>query len=243
MSAALTHDLATAPEQLGAGIAAPELPVAVLVPGLGLDARSWVAVRHLLWGPSMVVLLPSMGHPAARRSDLRTERQAQRLLAAMPSGQRSVLVGHSASCPVVVEAAARSSDVVGLVLVGPVTDPRAQSWPRMLGQWLRVARHERPQESPLLLSQYSRTGALSMLRGMNAVRRFRTDERLRALRLQVEIIRGEQDRIAPADWCSRLRSVSDGRLTTVAGAAHMVPLTHPSAVVAGIQRVRVLAGP
>jgi pimeloyl-ACP methyl ester carboxylesterase len=243
MSAAAMHDLPTAPDQLGAGIAAPERPVAVFVPGLGLDARSSEAVRHLLGGQSTVVLLPSMGHRAARRSDLRVERQAQRLLDAMPPGKRSILVGHSASCPVVVEAAARCSDVVGLVLVGPVTDPRAQSWPRMLGQWLRVARHERPRESRVLLPQYGRTGALSMLRGMNAVRRFRTDERLRLLRLPVEIIRGEQDRIAPADWCSRLRSVSAGRLTTVPGAAHMVPLTHPLAVVAGIQRVRVLAGP
>jgi pimeloyl-ACP methyl ester carboxylesterase len=133
------HDLPTAPDQLRAGIAAREPPVAVFIPGLGLDARSWEAIRHLLRGQSTVVLLPSMGHRAARRPDLRVERQAQRLLAAMPPGQRSVLVGHSASCPVVVEAAARSNDVVGLVLVGPVTDPRAQSWPRMLGQWLRVA--------------------------------------------------------------------------------------------------------
>jgi len=242
MSTPAMHDLPTAPDQFRAGVAAPEPPIAVFVPGLGLDARSWGAVRRLLRGQSTGELLPSMGYRAARRPDLRVERQVERLLTAMPHGKRSILVGHSASCPVIVEAATRSSDVVGLVLVGPVTDPRAQSWPRMLGQWPRVARHERLQEARVLLPQYRRTGAVSMLRGMNAVRRFRTDEALRLRRLPVEIIRGEQDRIAPADWCSRLRSASGGRLVTVVGAGHMVPLTHPPAVVAGIHRVRVLAG-
>lgn len=87
MSAAM-HDLPTAPDQLRAGIAAPERPVAVFIPGLGLDARSWEAVRHLLRGQSTVVLLPSMGHRAARRPDLRVERQAQRLLDAVPPGDR-----------------------------------------------------------------------------------------------------------------------------------------------------------
>ncbi len=148
------------------------------------------------------------------------------------------MVGHSASCPVVIEAAARRRDVVGLVLVGPVTDPAARTWPRMLTQWARTASHERPSEGPVLAPQYWQTGVGSMLRGMDAIRRFRTDLALSRLALPVEILRGDKDRIASHQWSSVLRRVSSGRLTTIHGAAHMVPLTHPRTVVAAVDRVR-----
>jgi pimeloyl-ACP methyl ester carboxylesterase len=210
----------------------------VFVPGLGLDGRSWRHVREELRGPSAVVLLPSMGRRAPRGTHLSVERQAQRLLEALPEGEAVILVGHSASCPVVVEAASRTPDVVGLVLVGPVTDPGARTWPRMLAQWARTAGHERLGEAPALAPQYRHTGILGMLRGMDAIRRFRTDVALSRLALPVEIVRGDTDRIASQDWSSVLRRVSDGRLTTVPGAAHMVPLTHPHAVVAAVDRLR-----
>jgi pimeloyl-ACP methyl ester carboxylesterase len=213
-------------------------PLVAFVPGLGLDADEWQAVRAGLTGASVVVLLPSLGQPAPRPADLRTEAHASRLLESLPTGTPTILVGHSASCPVVVNAAARSDDVVGLVLVGPVTDPAAQSWPRMLRQWGRTAAHERPSEAASLARQYRRTGPMSMLRGMNAVRGFRTDLALESLTLPVEIVRGRKDRIATQDWCSELKRAANGRLTTVEGAAHMVPLTHPEAVVAAVDRVR-----
>jgi pimeloyl-ACP methyl ester carboxylesterase len=187
---------------------------------------------------SVVVLLPSMGQPVARGTELPVERQAERLLQSLPKSDAIILVGHSASCPVVVEAATRTDDVVGLVLVGPVTDPAAQTWPRILRQWARTVTHEWPTEAPALMPQYRRTGPLSMLRGMDAVRRFRTDLALARLALPVEIMRGEKDRIASHQWSSVLRQVSNGRLTTVQGAAHMVPLTHPTAVAAAVDRLR-----
>lgn len=208
------------------------------MPGLGLDSRSWHLVRHDLRGLSAVVTLPSMGQPAPRGMDLLVERQAERLLQSLPKGETTILVGHSASCPVVVEAATRTRDVVGLVLVGPVTDPAAQTWQRMLSQWARTASHEWPSEAAALVPQYRHTGALSMLRGMDAMRHFRTDLALSRLALPVEIVRGEKDRIASHEWSSALRRVSNGRLTTIQGAAHMVPLTHPTAVTAAVDRLR-----
>jgi pimeloyl-ACP methyl ester carboxylesterase len=214
----------------------------VFVPGLGLDARSWQAVRQTLHEPSVVVTLPSMGQPAPRGTHLAVERQGERLLQALPTGQTLILVGHSASCPVVVHAAAQSHQIAGLVLVGPVTDPEAHTWPRMLSQWVRAGSHERPAEAAVLLPQYRRTGAMSMLRGMDAVRRFRTDLALAVSPLPVEIVRGDNDRIASSEWCTKLSRASDGRLTSVAGAAHMVPLTHPDAVVAAVQRLHVASG-
>lgn len=218
--------------------AAGPVPGVVLVPGLGLDARSWRLVRKAIDGPSSVVLLPSMGMPAPRGSALSVESQASRLLESLPEGASVILVGHSASCPVVVEAARRTATVVGLVLVGPVTDPAAPTWPRMLAQWVRTASHERFSEAAVLVPQYRRTGPVSMVRGMDAVRHFRTDVALTGIGLPVEIVRGHADRIASRQWSAALRRIAGGRLTTVHGAAHMVPLTHPAAVAAAVARAR-----
>ena len=122
------------------------------VPGLGLNADEWHVVRDELAGSSVVMLLPSLGQPAPRPADLSAEAQATRLLELLPQGAPTILVGHSASCPVVVRAASRSADVVGLVLVGPVTDPAAQSWPRCVGGLLcrlsaRARFSPRPQDA------------------------------------------------------------------------------------------------
>jgi pimeloyl-ACP methyl ester carboxylesterase len=138
----------------------------------------------------------------------------------------------------VVEAARRTATVVGLVLVGPVTDPAASTWPRMLAQWVRTATHERFSEAAVLVPQYRRTGPGSMVRGMDAIRHFRTDVALTGLGVPVEIVRGHKDRIASRQWSAALRRIADGRLTTVHGAAHMVPLTHPTAVAAAVARAR-----
>ena len=167
------------------------------------------------------------------------EPQAERLLRTLRAQRVGavVLVGHSASCAVIAEAAARSRTVVGLVLVGPVTDPRARTWPRMLAQWVRTARSERLREVPLLLPQYRRTGVVTMARGMDAVRRYPTDATLARLRVPVVVVRGAADRIAAADWSQHLTRLARGHLDTVAGAAHMVPVTHPDAVVAAIVEV------
>lgn len=210
----------------------------VFVPGLGLDGRAWAAVRRELASDSQVVVVPSMGAPAPCGTELSVERQSERLLAALPPGGRFVFVGHSASCPVVVEAARRTTDVVGLGLVGPVTDPRARTWPRMLSQWLRTATHEQLWEAGPLAPQYRRTGLATMVRGMNAVRQYRTDRALKGLSVPVHIIRGERDRIATQAWCNELAGIALSRVTSVDGAAHMVPLTHPRVVAAAAGSLR-----
>ncbi|WP_162254368.1 alpha/beta hydrolase [Nostocoides sp. Soil756] len=212
-------------------------PAVVLVPGLGLDHRSWVGVCRILGPSASVVTLPSMGRRAPRGTDLHVEAQAARVLDALPATGEVVLVGHSASGPVVLQAASRSSRVVGLVLVGPVTDPGARTWPRMLGQWARTAVREQLWETGTLLPQYRATGPSSMLRGMDRVRAYRTEVAVAASSVPVVVVRGEKDRIAGASWGERLAVAAGTPLVTVPGAAHMVPLTHPEAVVAAVRRL------
>lgn len=207
----------------------------VLVPGLGLDARAWRGVRALLPGPSAVLTLPAMGVAAAPGVPLGVEDHAARLLGLLPEQEGLVLVGHSASCPVVVEVARRTDRVRGLVLVGPTTDPAAATWSRIAAQWLRTASHERLWEVGVLAPQYRATGVRSMLRGMDAMRRYRTDVGLAAASRPTRIVRGEHDRIASLDWCRHLARTSPASVTTVPGAGHMVPLTHPEAVVDAIE--------
>jgi len=217
--------------------AAAATPAVVLVPGLGLDARSWRGVWPHLRRTSTVVTLPAMGLPARGVADLSVPAQARRLLTQLPLRGNVILVGHSASCQVVVELAARSQRVHALVLVGPTTDPTAATWPRLVMQWLRTARHERPWEPGVLAPQYRRTGLVSLGRGMDQMRRHRTDTALTGVSTKVIVIRGEHDRIATAPWCHLLAALSGGSVTTVAGAGHMVPLTHPQLVGRAIERL------
>ena len=219
-------------------------PLVVFVPGLGLDARSWTAVRAALAAPSIVVSLPSLGRRAGPDADLHVEAQSSRVLDALPSTGDVVLVGHSAGCPVVVEVAAREPRVVGLVLVGPVTDPRARSWPRMVAQWVGTAAHEHLSEAATLAPPYRWTGSVSMLRGITRIRRYRTGVRLSRLAVPTHVIRGNRDRIASARWCAELADSALAELVSVPRAAHMVPLTHPNVVVDSIERLRAtLASP
>jgi pimeloyl-ACP methyl ester carboxylesterase len=188
-----------------------------------------------------VVLLPSLGRRAPRGVELRVEALAERLVETVRAIDRNVvLVGHSAGCAVAIETAARCASAAGLVLIGPVTDPRAATWPRMLGQWARTAVHERLWELPILLPQYARTGLDSMVRGMDAIRSFRSDLALRRTNVPVAIVRGSRDRIARYDWCRQLAGAAGGEafVTSIADAGHMVPLTNPQAVADAVQAIQ-----
>src|SRR5213080_1341251 len=98
------------------------MPRVVLVPGLGLDARSSARLRALL--PADVVPLPGMGLRAPVPSVDELAAQLRARLAAGPV----LLVGHSQSCQVVAAVAGDDDRVVGAVLLGPTTDPRLRTW-------------------------------------------------------------------------------------------------------------------
>lgn len=207
----------------------------VAVPGLGLSVDGWRAPALLLAGRSgagtAVVALPAHGLPACRDEPLDPVSSAQRLLArldAMGTGP-VVLAGHSASCQIVAEVARRvPARVRALVLVGPTTDPRAPTWPRLAGRWLATARHERLGQVPLLLRDYSHSGLVSFARSMDAARRHALVPVLAGIDHPVLVVRGCHDHIAPADWLDHLAALRPGiRAVTLLAGGHMVPITHP----------------
>lgn len=206
----------------------------VAVPGLGLSAAVPGHTLERLARSTTAVELPAFGLPAPRGTALDPARLAVLLLERLDTLAlgRVVLIGHSASCQIVAEVAARAPErVSALVLVGPSTDPRAPGWAALAARWLRTAAHERPRQVPQLIHDYARTGLGSMRRGMAAARRHRIDHALAAVSCPVLIVRGRYDRIAPADWITALAAAAPrGREHTMPVGAHMLPITHPKAL-------------
>ena len=203
----------------------------VVVPGLGLDARSWEPVLRRLAVPSGVRPVPGYGRPAVRRADLSPATLGEALGHGLRGGPPTVLVGHSSGCQVAAHAARVAGPaVVGVVLVGPTTDPRADGWTSLVQRWLRTAAHEDPRQVPSLVGQYRRTGLGSMARAMQAARRDDVRIPLRAQGAPLLVVRGPHDRICPADWAASL----GGRCTTLPAGGHMVPITRGADVAAAL---------
>jgi pimeloyl-ACP methyl ester carboxylesterase len=202
-------------------------PRLVVVPGLGLDAASWAPVLPYVQAhveaPVEVRTLPGYGRGARRDADLSPATLGAGLGDDLRGGPTTVLVGHSSGCQVAAHAArAAGPSVVGLVLVGPTTDPRGRGWPALAGRWLRTAVHESPRLVPGLVRQYRQTRLRVMARAMDAARRDDLRTALAGEARPVLVVRGPQDRICPQDWAERLASWC----VTLPGGAHMVPCTH-----------------
>jgi pimeloyl-ACP methyl ester carboxylesterase len=200
------------------------IPRLVLVPGLGLDARSSRRLRRRV--AADVVLLPGMGRsaPVPSIDDL-----AARLRGRLGPGP-VVLAGHSQGCQVVA-AAAVDPRVTGVVLLGPSTDPRLRATSRLARWWLRTAVREPWWQVPLVLAQWLRTGPAAMTALWQRTAPDRIDERLRRVAVPVVVVRGSRDALCPHDWATHLaRTAPHGRLVELPGAAHMTPHTHPDDV-------------
>jgi pimeloyl-ACP methyl ester carboxylesterase len=203
------------------------IPSLVLVPGLGLDARSSAGLRRLV--PARVVELPGMG---LRGAVPPLEVLADRLLGELGEGP-VVLVGHSQSCQVVVAAAQRDARVAALVLLGPTTDPRLRPVRGLVARWLRTALHEPLRAIPLVVAQWLTTGPSAMRRLWRRAAPDRIERRLTGLAVPVTVVRGTRDRLCPHDWATGLVAVAPrGVLVEIPGAAHLVPQTHPEELAA-----------
>ncbi len=223
------------------GPAHPSPAPVVAVPGLGLSVDVPARTLRLLQPivGSTAVALPGYGMPALHGAAPDPAALAAQVCDRLDAAHvtQAVLLGHSASCQIVVEAAVRDpTRVVGVVLVGPTTDPRAAGWPALALRWLRTAIHERPGQIPVLVRDYHRTGLVDMARAMDVARRHRIDHLLAGVTCPVLVVRGRHDRISPADWVATLAALApQGRAVTLPAGAHMVPITHPDALAESIQ--------
>ena len=213
------------------------MPRLVLVPGLGLDGRSSARLRAEL--PADVVLLPGMGLPGPVPS---LDELAARLRDGLGEGP-VLLVGHSQSCQVVT-AAAGDPQVVGLVLLGPTTDPRLRSGAGLVRRWLATAVREPWWQTPLVLSQWLSTGPRAMRWLWRSASPDRVDVRLRAVTVPVTVVRGTRDRLCAHDWAAAVTAAAPhGRLVELPGAAHMTVQTHPREVATVLRQAADEVGP
>jgi pimeloyl-ACP methyl ester carboxylesterase len=143
-----------------------------------------------------------------------------------------VLAGHSQSCQVVA-AAAGDPRVAGVVLLGPTTDPRLRSLPRLAGWWVQTAVREPWWQLPLVLTQWLSTGPRAMRALWRVAAPDRIEARLRTVPVPVTVVRGTRDRLCRADWARTVAAAAPlGRVVEVPGAAHMTVQTHPDDVAA-----------
>ncbi|ADB29306.1 hypothetical protein Kfla_0178 [Kribbella flavida DSM 17836] len=215
-------------------------PLAVLVPGLGLGPESYGPTRKHLEIPSEVITLPGFGYPADKHDDLRVDAQADRLAAEVkdrrPEG-RALLVGHSASCHVVVAVAVAYPELVsGLVLIGPTGDVEASSWPRLAERWVRSAVWERPYLIPTLSKQYFRTTFRAMARAEDVGRHYNLAAALVHVGVPTVVLRCRHDSLCPPEWAQRVADLAGGEAWTLPSGSHMPVLTNGRELAAFIHR-------
>jgi pimeloyl-ACP methyl ester carboxylesterase len=214
------------------------IPV-VLVPGLGLGPKSYGPTVEHLTAQYRIVTLPGYGDPAGPRDDLRP--QALGTALADKIRERSVLVGHSASCQIVVETAVAFPELVhALVLIGPTGDIRASSWPTLVARWLGSAVPESPRLIPALAPQYARTTLSTIARAAEAARHHDLAGIITRVRAPVVIVRCRDDHLSPAEWTDRLAELTHGEARTLATGSHMPVLTNGPELAALIQRAAAL---
>jgi pimeloyl-ACP methyl ester carboxylesterase len=203
----------------------------VVVPGLGLDARSWDGVLGRLPAslPADVVHLPGMGLRKPVPDLAVLAGQLRRELGAGPV----VLAGHSQSCQVVAAVAEVDPRVAAVVLLGPTTDPRLRRIRGLVPAWVRTAVHEPLRQVPRILVQWLHTGPRAMRALWRRAAPDRIEARLPHVAVPVTVVRGSRDALCRADWAAALAAAAPrGRLVTIPGAAHMTPQTHPAQIAA-----------
>ena len=208
----------------------------VLVPGLGLGPESYAPTLEYLDAQYDVVTLPGYGERAARGVDLRTAALAERLAVRIKESP-VVLVGHSASCQIVVAAAIAHPDLAkALVLVAPGGDLTASSWATLASRWARSAVWDSPRLVPTLSRQYFRTGFATMARAMEAARHYDLAAAIPALSTPTVVVRSKHDRLAPPQWAQQIADKSHGEAWTLPTGSHQPVLTNGRELATFIRR-------
>jgi pimeloyl-ACP methyl ester carboxylesterase len=211
----------------------------VLVPGLGLGPESYARTVEHLVTPYHVVTLPGYGEPAGAREDLHPRALAVAL--AEKIRERSVLVGHSASCQIVVETAVRYADLVhAVVLAAPSGDARMSSWVDRTVRWLGSAVPDSPKLIRTVTPQYVRTTLPTIARAGEASRQHDLAGVISQVKAPVFIVRGKHDLLATAEWVQRLAELSHGEARTFDTGAHMPVVTNGPELAALIERAAAL---
>ena len=230
------------------GTAAPGTCTILLVHGIGMTHRSFARVQLAL-PPERRVLsveLAGFGSTERPRHQLSIEDYAADLSEAMTrlGAWPAVVVGHSMGTQFAVELARiEPRRVQGIVLVGPVVDPKRGTPLRQEIDLARDTVGEPLATNALVLRDYIRAGPRWYFTEFPVMMGYPMLERIAECSAPALIVRGELEPIARADWCRRLVDASGGpaRLLSLPGQHHVVPRTAPGVLVEELVRLSATA--
>jgi NAD(P)-dependent dehydrogenase (short-subunit alcohol dehydrogenase family)/pimeloyl-ACP methyl ester carboxylesterase len=208
-------------------------PSVVCVHGAGVSSRQFHPLVAELGREvdAWTVDLPGYGRSAKASRPLTLSELGDALAAWLNAADLAPtsLVGCSFGCQIAVDVAVRYPELVrSLVLAGPTTDAHARTWPRLLARWLRNSVNEDPRMLPLNLADYLDAGPRRVITAFRESKRDRIEDRLAQVGVPTLVVRGELDRITPSEWVEEVtRLLPAGRLVTVPGTAHTVPVGAP----------------
>jgi pimeloyl-ACP methyl ester carboxylesterase len=216
----------------------------VLVHGIGVSGRYFTRLAREL-GRSVGVLvldLPGFGgspRPAAPLSIAEHGRVVADVIA-RTAADRPVLVGHSMGAQVVAEAAlARPEAVAGVVLVGPVVDPKARSGVRQAARLIRDVPYETPAATAMQVREWLRCGPRWYAATLPKMLDYPMASRVGDLRVPVVLARGEHDPVTPARFLGLLADrIPNVRTLEVPGAGHVAMFRRPEYVASAVLELR-----
>lgn len=142
-----------------------------------------------------------------------------------------VLVGHSMGTQVVSELASQRPELSTLVLIGPVTNPRERSLPKLAFRFLQSSAHEPFRVAMLATGAYLLCGFRWFSAVLPRMMRYRIEEVLPRIQAHTLLIRGEHDSLVPRSWLREMAELLPRASTwEIEGAAHSVMYDHAKGV-------------
>ncbi len=148
----------------------------------------------------------------------------------------ALLIGHSMGAQFVTELARTRPELAsGVVLLAPVTDPERATALTQARDLVRDSLRESPLGNLLTIAAYVRCGPRWFFATLPAMLTYRTDRALAQVSVPTLVLRGENDPVARAGWCSELAaSAPHGEMREIAGERHLVQFTAADQTAAAI---------
>lgn len=148
-----------------------------------------------------------------------------------------VVIGHSMGSQHAVELALQEPELVGgVVLMGPVVDPRRKSVARQALALTRDALFsESLSSNAIVFSDYFRAGPRWYFTELPVMMQYPLEERIPGVSQPVLVLRGSKDPVAGREWCQRLAAQApQGSFAEIPGHGHVFQHTATGPAAAAI---------
>ncbi|HEV8176672.1 MAG TPA: alpha/beta hydrolase [Gemmatimonadales bacterium] len=213
----------------------------VLLHGIGVSHRYFTRLhRELALAADVYSFdLPGFGDAPKPRRQVPVGEYAAFVQAALyEAGVTScVVIGHSMGTQHAVELALQEPELLeGVVLMGPVVDPRRRSVARQALALTRDALFsESPSANAIVFADYFRAGPRWYLTELPVMMQYPLEARIRGVSQPLLVLRGSKDPVAGRAWCQRLAAQApQGGLAEIPGQGHVFQHTAPGPAAAAI---------